>query len=260
MTRVYRKLTEDEKAYISKRTKEAVKNMSKEKKEQMRKNHLKAINNPETKRKRLESFKKTCSTEEHKIKMSKAMKESHNTEAYKIKSSFSQKRRYENIDERLRQSNKMKEYYKDETNKKFVGQKTKEAMNNKEIRDKLSKNISAAFQTKHAKMNHLIGNAKQQRNRKNKYELLFIKLLENNNIEYNWQVPILTDINNKGFIIDFYLPKYSLYINIDGSAHIYHKKQDELLDTWCIKNNMKLLHINVKDLDNINLKLLLENS
>lgn len=51
-----------------------------------------------------------------------------------------------------------------------------------------------------------------------KYELEFIKKLQPLSIVYIFQYPIICNKKNL-FILDFYLPKYKLCIELDGSQH-----------------------------------------
>lgn len=85
--------------------------------------------------------------------------------------------------------------------------------------------------------------------------------LEKNNIEYHRQYPI---INN--YKIDFYLPKYNLFIEYNGIQHykpveyfggknkfIQQQKRDQKVKIYCQKNNISLLEISYKQFNDIEL-------
>ena len=80
------------------------------------------------------------------------------------------------------------------------------------------------------------------------------KVLEEYGIQYEIQKQfdgLKGDYFNLRF--DFYIPKYSLVIEVQGEQHIYEiknrtksntKKYDKLKKEYCIKNNLKLLELN----------------
>ena len=82
--------------------------------------------------------------------------------------------------------------------------------------------------------------------------------LLNNNIEYEVQheIPIDTSINFSGkAYIDFYIPKYNLFIEYNGEQHYVERehfgkrdferqvKRDNFVRNYCLQNNIRLLEI-----------------
>lgn len=89
-------------------------------------------------------------------------------------------------------------------------------------REKLSLGVRAALKDPVKRMNRLRGQADAQRHNDSPYELLFLGILEKYNIEYVYQVPMI--IKDVGCIIDFYLVKYNLYVNVN--LDIFHWLHD----------------------------------
>ena len=93
-------------------------------------------------------------------------------------------------------------------------------------------------------------------------ELLISKFLDSNNIQYisQYQIPINKNINSSGIAkIDFYLPKYNVFIEYNGIQHyvpIKHfggelkfeqqQKRDEFVRKYCKDNNIKLIEFSYK--------------
>ena len=112
------------------------------------------------------------------------------------------------------------------------------------------------------KKKYLESRVECERKKANVDEVYFIGLLEEQKIDYIWQVPILTDYG-KGFICDFFIPDVNLYVNIDGSVHgdnyeytnyVVEKKKavDKELDVYCENHGLNLCHISVKELHSTN--------
>lgn len=92
-----------------------------------------------------------------------------------------------------------------------------------DYRNTLSKAVKQALKDPEKHMNQLKGQAESQRNLNSKYELMFIGLLTKYNIKYDYQVPLL--FGEMGCIIDFYLPEYDYYVNINSD--IFHWLPDD---------------------------------
>lgn len=91
------------------------------------------------------------------------------------------------------------ELCKDENYLKRVGEGVKKAFNDSGIR-----------------FRRLEKQAEEQRRRMSTVEAKFIQLLKENNVVYEHQKPMI--MCGIGCIIDFYLPEYNLYININMDA------------------------------------------
>lgn len=186
---------------------------------------------------------------------------------------------------RKAQSERRKIYFLDENNRKKSAQyfkewkktatpeekalrkqKIKETMLKPENRQRISTQMRGYFSDPGVKWNYLQTRAAQERQRANRDEVYFINILENKNIQYVWQVPFMTE-SGKGYIFDFYLPEFNLYVNVDGGIHgtetdngnyfIEAKKEaDRMLDEYCKEYGINLCHISVKNLrsDDFNLK------
>lgn len=72
-------------------------------------------------------------------------------------------------------------------------------------------------------------------------ELCFIKKLNKWNIEYEFQYPIYIK-EELTFYLDFYLPKYKIYIELDGKHHRIEQKIIDK-DRWRKKEIYKLYNI-----------------
>lgn len=107
--------------------------------------------------------------------------------------------------------------------KDCVSKKKSEAMikvlETTDYRDKMSVAVKTALKDPVKRMNRLNGSAIYQRDAGSYYETIFINLLEDYEINYIHQVPLI--VNDVGCIIDFYLPNFDLYVNIN--CDIFHK-------------------------------------
>ena len=135
-------------------------------------------------------------------------------------------------------------------------------MNKQDARERASKNFKEYYSDIEHKKEYLERVVKQQRRKRNKYEVMFMKILDDNHIDYIWQCPIITE-QGKGFVIDFYLPKYDLYVNIDGSIHGFNGQinnrlvevrslSDVMLDDYCERKGLNILHVDTRDLKGLN--------
>ena len=138
-------------------------------------------------------------------------------------------------------------------------------MNTPERREKTSANFREYYSDIENKKQYLNRVVKQQRNRKNKFEMIFKKLLDDHGIDYVWQYPLITE-DGKGFVIDFYLPDYELYVNIDGSCHGFngkiknpivdmHVASDDMLNNYCEQHGLNIVHVDTRDLKGLNFDL-----
>jgi len=76
-------------------------------------------------------------------------------------------------------------------------------------------------------------------------ELKFKKFLDENNIRYMFQKGFLKPFHR---IVDFYIPKYKLIIEIDGGYHINTKKKDDFKDRmWGRFKTLRILNNQVSD-------------
>lgn len=139
-----------------------------------------------------------------------------------------------------------------------INTKRIKTMNQEDARERASNHFKEYYSDIEHKEKYLDRVVKQQRNQKNKFEMMFIQILEDNHIEYVWQYPIITD-EGKGFVIDFYLPKYELFVNIDGSIHGFNGKiknalvdtrsaSDAMLDRFCEQKGYKIVHVDTREL------------
>lgn len=135
-------------------------------------------------------------------------------------------------------------------------------MNTEEARERVSNSFKEYYADIEHKKEYLERVVRQQRKKENKYEMIFKKMLDDHNIEYVWQYPIITE-DGKGFVIDFYLPQYELYVNIDGSIHGFNGKiqnalvdmrsySDKLLDDYCENKGLNICHVDTRDLKGLN--------
>lgn len=86
-------------------------------------------------------------------------------------------------------------------------------------------------------------------------EIEFKKILDENNIYYMFQKAFIQ--GNNYVIVDFYLPKLKLCIEIDGGYHDTEKQQkrDKNKDYYLTKQrNFKVLRIKNEDVINFNIK------
>ena len=87
-----------------------------------------------------------------------------------------------------------------------------------------------------------------------KSEILFIAKLKYNNIKYEFQKPI-----NYGFsyyIADFFILKYNIIVEIDGSSHNTDKQKiiDQRKDDFYHSKGYKVLRIKNEDVDSFDTK------
>lgn len=106
--------------------------------------------------------------------------------------------------------------------KRCVSKKKSETMrrllDTTDYRMNVSKAVKEALKDPSKRMNRLLGQAENQRKLNSPYELLFIGLLTKYNIKFDYQIPMIID--DIGCIIDFYLPEYQYYVNINSD--IFH--------------------------------------
>jgi very-short-patch-repair endonuclease len=83
-------------------------------------------------------------------------------------------------------------------------------------------------------------------------------LLKKLNIKYDFQSIFFTD--SGFFILDFYLPEYSLFIEIDGSQHFTegHLKEDAIRDAIVQKEGYTVLRLSNTKVEDLELKSLLK--
>lgn len=146
-----------------------------------------------------------------------------------------------------------KQYFSNEQNKKYHRKRTLDGMHEPKHWNNFITMIDNRFHkpTSEFVNNYISGRIKEQQHRFNRDEIRFINLLKANNIEYVWQYGLYDKDNNKIFIVDFYLPQYNKYIEIDGGSHNRPDKQkrDRLLDEYCVTNKLDLLHLSIDQLD-----------
>lgn len=123
----------------------------------------------------------------------------------------------------------------------YYNSKRSNKSNNKKKKKKKIKNKSIG--RKKWLLNLAINKSIEQINLNNKWENIFIKLLNYNLIEYKYQYPIiLTDKNYA--VVDFYLPNYNLIIEIDGYHHF--TKKGIIRDKIRTKRLLKLGYIIIR--------------
>lgn len=150
-------------------------------------------------------------------------------------------------------SNWSKQYYANTKNRLYHKQRTIEGMHEPKHWNNFITIMNNRFNKPSSEFinNYINGKIKEQRHKFNKDEIKFISLLEDNNIEYVWQYGLYDKDNNKIFIVDFYLPQYNKYVEIDGGSHNRPDKQkrDKLLNDYCSANNLDLFHLSVEQLN-----------
>lgn len=107
---------------------------------------------------------------------------------------------------------------------------------------------------------HLIGNGCPSC-KESKGELLIFKFLEENKIQYNRQKTFKGCKYKSLLFFDFYIPSMNLCIEYDGEFHylpIFGEKylsetikRDIIKNQYCLNNNIDLLRISYRDVDNI---------
>lgn len=126
-----------------------------------------------------------------------------------------------------------------------------------EYRDNLSKAVKNAFKDPVKRMNQLIGHANVQRSKHSVYEMQFLGLLALYEINYEYQVPLLID--DVGCVIDFYLPDFKMYVNInsdifhwfnpDNATDVFKesanavKEKDKLIRETFSRHNIKFIEL-----------------
>lgn len=82
-------------------------------------------------------------------------------------------------------------------------------------------------------------------------ELQAIEFFKSHNIKYEWQVPLLLKEQlGYDFVIDFYLPEYNIYININNNVHtlLEHEKRDKLLQNY-LGNQLVQIYYDFRDVN-----------
>ena len=110
---------------------------------------------------------------------------------------------------------------------------------------------------------HQQGNGCKKCN-KSKGEIKIENYLKSNNIDYEYNKHFETCRNKNTLPFDFYIPQYNICIEYDGIQHYesisyfggdskltYQMRLDEIKNTWCFINNIKLLRIDYKNYKNI---------
>lgn len=123
--------------------------------------------------------------------------------------SEAQRLRFINPDERLR-----------------IAKLTKQALASPEKRQRISQGVLKANENPIKKLNLLIGQAQNQRNKRSPFELSVLDILERYDIKYQWQYPVIIKELPFDAIFDIYLPDFDIYININLDA--CHKKYPQV--------------------------------
>ena len=185
---------------------------------------------------------------------------------------------FANPDNRKAQSERQKEFLSDERNrekirksvidwhsrmsdeeKAEINERRKKTMQTEEFRQAVSSRQIVRFSDRANKQEYLESRAEYERRRENKHEVFFMRILDEKNIQYIWQKPLMAE-SGKGYVIDFYLPEFDIYVNIDGCIHGGEgikdtayikgiKEKDRQLDEYCEEHNIRLIHIKVKDME-----------
>ena len=155
-------------------------------------------------------------------------------------------------------SDKKIAYFSNPENRKAQAERTAKYFKDESHRKKTSDAVKKTFEDREFKKKYLESRVDVERKKRNADEVLFMQMLDDLNIEYIWQVPLLTE-SGKGYVLDFYLPGINLYVNIDGSVHggegikehyvvNITQDRDRQLDEYCKKHNINICHIKVNDL------------
>ena len=75
----------------------------------------------------------------------------------------------------------------------------------------------------------------------NPAEILMKSKLDFCKIKYEYQYPI--EAEKSWYILDFYLPKYNLAVEIDGKSHENKQKYDKLRDKYLLSKGIKTVRI-----------------
>jgi very-short-patch-repair endonuclease len=95
------------------------------------------------------------------------------------------------------------------------------------------------------------------RDNKTRYELLFEKILINNNIKFIAQKGFFN--NDSFYLVDYYLPRpYKTVIEIDGEYHDNRVKKDIERDKFFINKGFRVIRILNKDVKNFEIKTLIQ--
>ena len=89
-----------------------------------------------------------------------------------------------------------------------------------------------------------------------KQELIFKKFLEENHIKFIFQKGFLKPFHR---IVDFYIKKYRLIIEIDGGYHKNCIAKDSYKDKIWLKLKFRTLRISNEDVDNGKFKIIFTN-
>jgi very-short-patch-repair endonuclease len=86
-------------------------------------------------------------------------------------------------------------------------------------------------------------------------EKFFIKVLNNNNINYEFNYPInkrnILGVNEPyNYFLDFYFPKKNMVLEIDGSQHRYRVEHDFIRDERLTNAGIKVFRIKWKSINN----------
>lgn len=216
---------------------------------------------PDVKEKHKKFFKKYWGSEESRNKQSKKKTAYFESEENRQAHSKMLKEYYETHEEYKKEiSERLIKWRESVTDEELeqINIKRIKTMNKEDARKRASSNFKKYYSDTEHKKEYLERVAIQQRVQMNKFEMIFIKILEDNHIDYIWQYPIITD-DGKGFVIDFYLPEYELFVNIDGSIHGFNGKIDNAivqlrsasdiaLDNYCKQKGLKIIHVDTRDL------------
>lgn len=87
-------------------------------------------------------------------------------------------------------------------------------------------------------------------------EKFFIKVLKNNNINFEHNYPIKQSClgieNQHNYFLDFFIPEKNIDLEIDGSQHKYRKEHDKLRDELLTKNGYNVYRIKWKNINTSN--------
>lgn len=239
---------------------------------------------PEHKEKMKKISQEVQSRPEVREKLKKHFKEYWGKEENRKAQAEKKKKYFADADNRQAQSKRMSEYFSKKENRgkaseamkkwyaSMPNEKKQQMYQNRlitfskpEYRAKTSQIKKAMFANYDYKIKYLERRAETERIRQNKDEMIFIQLLQNKGIEYVWQVPMITE-SGKGYVFDFYLPEFDLYINVDGGIHGIDRKpgnkivdrkreDDKKLDKYCLEHDINLCHINANKLCSMNFDL-----
>jgi len=197
-------------------------------------------------------------TAEYRVKMSKISKEVQSRPEVKEKHRKFFAEYWGKEENRKANSEKKIAYFSNPENRRAQAQRTAKYFNDETHRKNTSETVKRLYKDRGYKQKYLESRVKIEQARRNADEMSFMQMLNELNIEYVWQAPLLTD-SGKGYVLDFYLPCINLYVNIDGSVHggdnikenmivSLTQEKDRQLDEYCRKHNINLCHIKASDL------------